>query len=139
MSGICLRLCQAVNTVHPSNLRMATSGHHGHDVPIIHGRVAYSITEGRHSKYKKGVNASDLPFLTESEGLKSENTSHAVLEFTWCRNEANQDPHSLKILLRTSPFELREIISTSCSGWLAGACSNYYLSIWPRNDCWFRT
>jgi len=118
---------------------MATSGHHGHDVPIIHGRVAYSITEERNSKDKKEVNASDLPFLTESEVLKSENTSHAVLEFSWCRNEVNQNPLALKIIPRTSPFELREIISASYSGWLAGACSNYYFSMCPQKDCWFRT
>lgn len=61
---------------------MATGGHHGHNVPVIHGCVAYSITEQCHSKYEKDVNAGDLPFLTESEVIKSENTSHAVLEFS---------------------------------------------------------
>jgi hypothetical protein len=60
---------------------MATSGHHGDNVPVIHGCVTYPITEERHSKYEEDVNTSDLPFLTESEVIKSENTSHAVLEF----------------------------------------------------------
>ncbi len=61
---------------------MATRGHHGHNVPVIHGCVADSITEGNHSKYEKDVNASDLPFLAESEVIKSENMSHAVLKFS---------------------------------------------------------